>query len=278
MNAAQQLDATGGRALLARFAEGLAAGLTALARTQVTVAPAAAGAAAEAGAWPRFIVAALTRDPEFPPQPVAAELSPELCFALFERLAGGDAADLDVPDRPLTEIERKVLTRAARATAAALRDAWPAGGDLPPLAAPAESAAPRSRDEATAEAWVAAFGVDVGGQPGALRLHMPLDPGGLAGVAGVVCRHAEQQDGEQRPPRAPASRRPLDLVAALPDIDLSDEQLADLAEGDLLATGLPSDTEVVLTVAGIPRFVGRLGKHNGRRAVTITGKLGERAS
>jgi flagellar motor switch protein FliM len=271
VEAAQQLDATGGRMLLARFADRLAAALTALARTEVTVTPADAGAAGSGdAAWLRFPLAALSDDSQPPPH-VSAELSAELCFALFERLMGGAGEDFDVPARPLTGVERKVFGRAARAAVAALRDAWPADDDFPPLA-PME--APGSADGAGAadEEWVATFAVDVGGRPGALRLCLPHD---LGGMAAVVPRHVDAHGGTRRPPCHPAPRRPLDLVAALPDIELSREQLGALEPGDLLATGLPPDAEVVVSVAGIPRFTARLGKHNGRRAVTITRKLGE---
>ena len=46
-----------------------------------------------------------------------------------------------------------------------------------------------------------------------------------------------------------------------------------LAVGDVLATDIATDAEVIIRVAGVPKFAARLGQFKGRRAIVITRKL-----
>lgn len=75
-------------------------------------------------------------------------------------------------------------------------------------------------------------------------------------------------DLSQRPQTAP-----LELSAALEGITLDQAELAELAEGDIVATDVPADGEVIVRVGGIPKFAARLGTSGGRKLLTIVRRL-----
>jgi flagellar motor switch protein FliM len=184
------------------------------------------------------------------------ELSPPIAFAAIEYLLGGSPSDSPMPDRPLTAAERSVLHRLADAAAMGLSAAWPAGGDAEyhaPLELALSPAGPADQ-----RVVVLTFELTIGWRVGTMRL----------------CAYAEGMAGAMPP--APAERvpaGPLELSAALEGIPVDRRDLAGLAEGDIIATDVPADGEVIVRISGIPKFAARLGMSNGRKALTITRRL-----
>jgi len=189
---------------------------------------------------------------------LCVEFSPALAFGAIECLLGGAPSTCPAPDRPLTAAERRVLHRLADACAMGLGRSWPEAGK-PRLRAKLEPALPppAATDE---RVLVITFELAVGERVGTMRL----------------CAGREAIDGAVLPrPAAQGGTGPLELTAALEDIGIDERELAGLAPGDIIATEVAADGEVIVRIGGIPKFAARLDTSDGRRALTITRRLDE---
>jgi len=187
---------------------------------------------------------------------VWVEITPPIAFPILNCLLGGASDDAFLPRRPLTNIERRLLTRVVELIGASLSLAWP-GQDKPSFVAEplTTEATAGARDE---QALAVSFEFGVDRQGGMLRLCM--DGQFMPAIASPV-RPAGRIEG------------PLEISASLTELPISPADLVGLSAGDILATDSPADGEVVIRVAGIPKFVGKLGICNGKRAVTIVRKI-----
>ncbi|MEI7837778.1 MAG: FliM/FliN family flagellar motor C-terminal domain-containing protein [Planctomycetota bacterium] len=64
----------------------------------------------------------------------------------------------------------------------------------------------------------------------------------------------------------------MELTVTSLETGVPADELTTLAPGDILATEIDAGQDVVVRLAGIPKFVGRLGAYEGRRAVTISAR------
>lgn len=277
------------------FASRLARGLGGLLHVDVEVRPAGAGPADAAspagGVWRLAEIASGARTADAGAEPVGAdapgretagrpgdrtavelELSAEAAYGLFERLAGSGGGLPYVPDRPLTDIERSLLGPAANVAGTALHDAWPDGAPPLALAEAAEEAGTFSGQRAS-DAEPDASGRKKCLRPASgLRAAFKLSFGAIRGLLWL------RLPGRVFASTGADGRQPVELSAELGETTLPREDVERLEVGDLLATGRSTREPVTVRVAGIPRFVGRLGKHNAHRAVTILKRLGSKGS
>jgi flagellar motor switch protein FliM len=186
---------------------------------------------------------------------VWVEVALPVAYVLIDSLLGGGGETL-VPDRPLTSVEQRLLLRLGNAAGESLTRAWPVSpaarfqAQLPRLS---QQSSPPCRNEDPV--WVLAFQITVGGRLGRLRVSLP------AGLVPEALLAGNALGG------------PLELTAATEDVVISREELDRLAVGDIITTDTATDGEVIVRVAGIPKYRARLGRCDGHRAVTITGKL-----
>ena len=190
------------------------------------------------------------------PRAMCLEFSPSIANVMVECLLGGMPSAAPAEARPLTATERRVLHRLAEATAVGLSAAWPEP-DKPRLHADRRPVPP-------AAAWaeepvvVLTFELSLGGHVGTMRL----------------CA-ARQAVGSALPPAA--GRRTaagmLELTAALEGIAVDEADLAELAAGDIIATDVAADGEVIVRIGGIPKYAARLGASGDRKSLTITRRL-----
>ncbi|MBT3202424.1 MAG: hypothetical protein HN350_21200 [Phycisphaerales bacterium] len=66
---------------------------------------------------------------------------------------------------------------------------------------------------------------------------------------------------------------PIELSATLNVAEISPDQLAELEIGDVISTDAAIDSEVVIRLAGIPKYIGQLSTVDGKKAVTIKRKI-----
>ena len=196
-------------------------------------------------------------DADAPPPAGTAwlEFSPGIAFAVVDSLLGGRQVRPYVPARGLTDIEHRLVHRAAERAGRALAASWPTEMALR-LLPPEESYQPaRPRvDEDEPKLLVLVFEVSHRGQHGTLRLAVPTE---LA-----PCE-------PDAPPPAEEDAL-MEVSAALHEFRVDPDEIARLAPGDLLLTDCRRGDPVTVRVAGIPKFTGRLGAADGRRAVTIS--------
>jgi flagellar motor switch protein FliM len=205
------------------------------------------------------------------PAPLAIDLSPALLYPILDSLLGGGKHICPLPDRAPTELEQRLAQRVVRLLLDELHDAWE------PLLAVnlsiqrVESDAQRVRVVAPGDdVIVLCFKARVAEQSGVFSLCLPqrairkiidkLLVGELAGA-----------EGNGRQPHSGADT--LELVAYFDAEPVSQVELDNLREGDVLLTDLDADGFVQVSVDGRPTFQARPGALHGRRAVVLGPKI-----
>ena len=205
-----------------------------------------------------LLVSPSDRTPETSEAVAVVAFSPQIAYPMVDRLLGGADADAFLPGRALTVVERRLLRRFAALAAEALTAVWP-GGDGPQLQLVEGEFRPRELPFLRADQEVATLTValSMGRHVGAMQLCVPEWVAHVDDAAQPHRRHAEG---------------PLELAASLQAV-IDPAELVDLAPGDIVITDSATDGEVVIRLAGIPKFAARLCASDGKRAVTITRKL-----
>ncbi len=62
----------------------------------------------------------------------------------------------------------------------------------------------------------------------------------------------------------------VEMGVTLAETPIAADQLADLRVGDIIATETAADSPAVVSIEGIPRFHGRPGVYEGRKAIRLT--------
>jgi flagellar motor switch protein FliM len=185
------------------------------------------------------------------------ELPAAAAYAMVDALLGGAGQGIYIPDRPLTAVERRLLRPVMAAAAECLGQCIPVSASVQPApqgGARSSARLPDARNDQPVAVWT--FTISICGQKGRLSVCLP-------------CWLLESAPpGKAAPPRRAG---PVEISAALSDVPIEAEDLANLRPGDILTTDTPVDGEVIVRVAGIPKYRARLGVCNRRRAVTITG-------
>ncbi len=180
--------------------------------------------------------------------PCMVAMSHSLVSLILCRLLG--AAEDACGDRPLTAVETRLLGRAADIAAQSLAAAT-GGGKF--TASPVGALG----GDAETELLVAGFDVTISGRTGQMLLALDT-------------REMSRPTGSYKSDRPAA---PLEISAAIEGITIPADEIASLAPGDIISTDTAADGEIIVKVAGIPKFAARLGSSRGRRAITITRKL-----
>jgi flagellar motor switch protein FliM len=192
------------------------------------------------------------------------EITPSIAFPMINCLLGGPSDDAFILRRPLTAIERRVLGKPVGIIASALRKACPglsdaanaqAGINTKAIIGVLELPIAADRDEPVASAT---FELALDSQLGMIR---------ICQASGASARAAV--------PAPPPARKdsPMEISAILAETPIDPRDMEGLSVGDIITTDSAAGSEVILRVAGIPKFVGKLGICNGHRAVTILRRL-----
>lgn len=206
---------------------------------------------------------------------IALEINPSIAFPLLDRLLGAGAAAGPM-DRPLTDIEFRLITRVVNLVLSQLEMVWKRAGDVKLELASQESnphlvaLAPPTEMVVTVVAEV-----HLGDHSGLLNLCIPFTPfqgffGRFLSVAGYAFSTADRDAA-----RAELMRRVRDIPLQVRGIlARSKAQAADVGgiqEGDVFVTERYVTEPAEMLVSGRPKFVVTEGRHRGRTAVKITG-------
>lgn len=190
-------------------------------------------------------------------------------WALLERLLGGKGAPGAAPERPHSEIEKRVLLQLLlKPLLGAYRDLWarvaPLQFSLDQFAEADAAAAPGSLE--------AVFVLDFGGQQG--RLAFVLPPAFLKPLMPELDMTKLLSADQEAPAGAAAGGAmlgvPVNLRIFLGRIDIKLRDLKSLSAGDVLRLDARPEDEVTVEVEGQPRFaakVGRIGNSLGAQIV-----------
>jgi flagellar motor switch protein FliM len=206
------------------------------------------------------------------------DINPHLVFPMIDRILGGPGrATIHV--RELTEIERALVARILRKLLVDLQQAWAQIGKFEVRLLNLETNPQFVQLTSPNDiAILVTFDVRVGDVEGVMSLCLPfamLEPilpklmtqrwFGTAPAAGTgaVTREIE---GNLR-------TASLELRAVLEAVQIPISQLTQLAPGDILPLPWGETLDVTVEVGGQPRFAGRAGRKQRRRAVEITAAL-----
>jgi flagellar motor switch protein FliM len=205
------------------------------------------------------------------------EISPRVMFPIIDRLLGGGHDSSPPPDRPLTDIERRLASRVITPWNDALSRGW---RDVAPL----KFELTRIETQPTVTTIAAASELVVVVQceltiaeaTGPVRFCIPSRSlekwrdrllGNPASAALAEPSHAVSS--------MPGSCMPgtVELIAELATVRITAGELADLRVGDIITTDTSVQSPLVVSVDGIPRFHARPGAFKGRRALCIEERL-----
>jgi flagellar motor switch protein FliM len=206
------------------------------------------------------------------------DINPHLVFPMIDRILGGPGrASIQV--RELTEIERALVARILRKLLVDLQQAWAQIGKFEARLLNLETNPQFVQLTSPNDiAILVSFDVRVGEVEGVMSLCLPLamlEPilpklmtqrwFGTAPAAGTgaVTREIE---GNLR-------TASLELRAVLTAMQIPISQLTQLVPGDILPLPWGEKLDVTVEVGGQPRFAGRAGRKQRRRAVEITAAL-----
>ena len=212
------------------------------------------------------------------------ELSPLIIYPIIDRLLGGSTAEMFIPQRPLTAIEMRLIHRIIDLALSSLAEAWSNIQDLDFKLEETESNPQLVQIVPPNEVVVVVgFEIKMGGRAGTMGLCIPFNV-----IEPVVSKLSNQTWLSYRRKASQADiaslvtkrieRAPVNIRAFLAETTITVSDLAALAPGDIITTERPANAEIVIQVEGRNKFVARLGRHKGKKALKITRRVssGER--
>ena len=191
------------------------------------------------------------------------EIEPLILYPMIDCLLGGGRESSPPVRRPPTEIELRLAARLVDLLAGELQAAWQ---EVAPLTLSVDHPAREPRavpaaDSAEPVVWLT-FEVVVGATQGAIQLSLPS-----VGIARWLGRQESSTAAEEGQPAVGGET--IELVACLPELEISDEEAAGLAVGDLIETEHAATAPVQIIHSGAVQFDARLGSLAGRKALEI---------
>ena len=204
------------------------------------------------------------------------EISPLIIYPIIDRLLGGSNADLFIPQRPLTQIEQRLVQRITDRATHHLSEAWSnltpvtfsvtdfeSNPQLVQIVPPNETVV------------VVGFELKMGNRAGTMSLCIPYNV--IEPVRGVLAaqnwfsyqRKGGQEDHLRRLTRN-VCNAPVELRAFLAQTTITVAELMSLRPGDILTTEKDINSDVLIQIEGKQKFFGSLGQFRGSKAIQIT--------
>lgn len=265
-------------ALHSRFAENLAATLSALTRTRVQV------RLASATQRPYFEFIRSLPSPtslhlvySYPHQvPLVLEMGLGVLFSMVERVLGGKGDGPALVRRPPTRIEQSVADTIARKVVAVLAETWAQGpGFRLDLAESEHNPLLVQIVGPSDPTLVLAFEVSMALRADSFHLALPLAPF-QALISKLLCAGTPGSSlergglGGREQTLEQLSSSPVSLRAEFPSVPIALKDLLSLRPGDIIDTQIPRGSEAYVAVEGRRLFRGLVGSRDGRRVLRIT--------
>lgn len=209
------------------------------------------------------------------------EVSPLIIYPIIDRLLGGSNADLFIPQRPLTQIEQRLVERITDRATHHLSEAWSnltpstftvqdfeSNPQLVQIVPPNETVV------------VVGFEIKMGNRAGTMSLCIPynvIEPimGILAAQNWFTYHKKGGMDDHLRRLTNNVHNAPVEIRAFLAQTSISVSDLLNLQPGDIITTDKESNKEVLIQVEGKNKFLGQIGQYRGARAIRITRKCAQ---
>ncbi len=204
------------------------------------------------------------------------EISPLIIYPVIDRLLGGSNADLFIPQRPLTAIELRLVSKIIDRAKTGLSEAW---ANITPLNFNLEET---ESNPALVQivppnevVVVVSFEVKMGSRAGTMSLCIPynviepvIDKLSNQTWAAYKKNTKDQQLRHRLEGHLEAAK--LDVTTILADTTMNVNDLINLQVGDVILTGKPASSPLSLSVEGKRKYIGQLGQYRGNRAFKVT--------
>lgn len=206
------------------------------------------------------------------------EISPLIIYPVIDRLLGGSNADLFIPQRPLTQIEQRLVQRITDRATHFLSEAW---SNLTPVTFSVQDFESNPQlvqiVPPNETVVVVGFELKMGNRAGTMSLCIPynvIEP--IMGVLAAQNWFSYQRKGGQEDHVRKLTRNvnnaPVEMRAFLAQTTIRLDDLISLQVGDLITTDKSSSRDVLIQVEGRNKFLAQLGQFRGNRALRITRK------
>ena len=199
-------------------------------------------------------------------EPWAIDFNPHLLYPILDCLLGGGRQPVTIPDRPPTDIEKRLTKRVTQLLLDELHCALEHVLSVELTVDQIHGNAQQVRIVAPSESVLTlVFRVEVAKQSGEFTLCMPMNSIGKM-ITKLTC---EFSSGESPKLTTASENGHTRLTAKFGPIGISDEQLAGLNAGDYLFTDLSPNDLIAVHVDGKKRFDASLGANQNKKAVVI---------
>ena len=206
---------------------------------------------------------------------ICLEISPLIIYPVIDRLLGGSNADLFIPQRPLTAIEQRLVSKILDRAMQALQEAWENVLPLNFKLDETESNPALVQIVPPNEVVVVVgFELKMGGRTGTMSLCIPynviepvMDKLSNQTWAAYKRNRRDQHLRQRVATHLESAKLSVNAVLAQSSITLS--ELMNLQPGDIITTEKPASSPLTLTVEGKRKFIGNLGQFRGKRAFKV---------
>ncbi len=207
---------------------------------------------------------------------VCLEISPLIIYPIIDRLLGGSNADLFIPQRPLTQIEQRLVQRITDRATHHLSEAW---SNLTPVTFSVQDFESNPQlvqiVPPNETVVVVGFELKMGNRAGTMSLCIPynvIEPimGVLAAQNWFTYQRKVGQDDQSRKLTRSVQNATVEARAFLAQTTMRLQDLLALQVGDLITTEKNCGRDVLIQVEGKNKFLAQVGQFRGNRAVRVT--------
>ncbi len=203
------------------------------------------------------------------------EISPLIIYPIIDRLLGGSNAETFIPQRPLTMIELRLVRRITDRALENLTEVWSNLVEVCFSLAEVENNPHLVQIVAPNEVVVViGFEIRMGQRSGTMSFCIPfnvIEPvmGKLATQGWLAYKRRSTAESRKEELSEQLEHTRVPLRAVLAETDIAVQDLVALQPGDIIQTGKPAKSNLVMEVAGEPKFACKLGRYNNSRAVQV---------
>ncbi|MBA4028668.1 MAG: flagellar motor switch protein FliM [Planctomyces sp.] len=203
------------------------------------------------------------------------ELSPLIIYPIIDRLLGGNSQDLFIPQRAMTLIESRLVSKVTSRGLTALTEAWSAVRQIAFEITASESNPQLVQIVPPNEVVVViGFELKMGNRAGTMNLCIPynvIDPlmEELAAQSWLSSSRIGKVPKPQERVVKNLARAGMSVTGLLAESTITLADLRSLAPGDLITTETPVSRPVVLCVEGQKKFLSHIGQIKGQRALRV---------
>jgi flagellar motor switch protein FliM len=204
------------------------------------------------------------------------EISPLIIYPIIDRRLGGSNADLFIPQRPLTQIEQRLVQGLTTRATTHLSEAW---SNLTPTTFTAmdfESNPQLVQIVPPNETVVVVgFELKMGNRAGTMSLCIPynvIEPimGRLAAQNWFSYQKKRGADDSYRKLSKSMGHATIETTVQLATTTIRMSDLLGMQVGDIITTEKLASSEVVFQIGDKNKFMGRVGQFRGKRAIRVT--------